>query len=71
MLGEKREIDIVEIPAMDTSFMDDIMKGGIADSGIESNGDVFFSYENQNVSNETSEERLTRFGFDVEKIKNW
>lgn len=71
MLGEKREIDIVEIPAMDTSFMEDIMKGGIADSGIESNGDVFFSYENQNVSNETSEERLTRFGFDVEKIKNW
>lgn len=33
--------------------------------------EMFFNYENQSVSNETSEERLTRFGFDVEKIKNW
>lgn len=71
MQEKKRQIDIVEIPAMDTSFMEDIMSGGVADSGIESNGDVFFDYEHQDMSSETSEERLTRFGFDVEKIKNW
>lgn len=72
MQGKGRVIDIVEIEAMDTSFMKDIMDGGIADSGIEANGDVFFSYENQDMSSdETSEERLTRFGFDVEKIKSW
>lgn len=38
-----REVDIgvsFDKP-IDTSFMNDIMQGGIADSGLESNGDVF------------------------------
>lgn len=69
-MQKERVIGVVEIPEMDTSFMEDIMNGGIADSGIESNGDVFFSYENNTIK-ETSEERLTRFGFDVDKIKKW
>ncbi|TLD81590.1 hypothetical protein LS68_000720 [Helicobacter sp. MIT 05-5293] len=69
-MEKKRIIEVVEIPEMDTSFMDDIISGGIADSGMEANGDVFFCYENI-PNQETSEERLSRFGFDVEKIKNW
>lgn len=71
MSTKDRVIEVVQIPTMDTSFMDSIMKGGIADSGIESNGDVFYSYENNNNDQETSEQRLARFGFDVEKIKEW
>lgn len=63
----KFTIDIVEIPPMDVSFMDDIMEGGIADSGLEANGDVFFCYEDL-TQEESSKERLLRFGFDVEKI---
>ncbi len=70
MSTKERVIEVVQIPTMDTSFMDSIMEGGIADSGIESNGDVFYSYANKN-QNETTEQRLVRFGFDVEKIKEW
>lgn len=62
-------IEVVQISA-DTPFMKDIMEGGIADSGIESNGDVYYHYENNNEQ-ETCEQRLARFGFDVEKIKKW
>lgn len=35
-------LEVVAIPNIDTSFIEEIKKGGIADSGIESNGDTFF-----------------------------
>lgn len=68
---KQRQIDIVEIPSMDTTFMKDIMDNGIADSAIDLRDDNFFSYDNKKMLDETSEERLRRFGFDVEKIKEW
>lgn len=63
------KISIVQIPTMDTSFMDEILENGIADSGLESNGDVYYSYDN--TQKEDSKERLLRFGFDVDKIDQW
>lgn len=68
---KQRQIDIVEIPTMDTTFMKDIMDNGIADSTVDLRNDNFFSYDNKNTLNETTEDRLRRFGFDVEKIKEW
>ena len=63
------KISIVQIPTMDTSFMDEILENGIADSGLESNGDVYYSYDN--TQKEDSKERLLRFGFDMDKIDQW
>ncbi|RDU51950.1 hypothetical protein CQA49_08920 [Helicobacter sp. MIT 00-7814] len=68
--GKLKAVEIVRIPEMDTSFMDNIMNGGIADSGFEAHGDVYYSYD-ANAANENCEERLKHFGFDVEKIKQW
>ncbi|WP_394977612.1 hypothetical protein [uncultured Helicobacter sp.] len=64
-------LEVVTIPNIDTSFIEEIKKGGIADSGVESNGDTFFSYRHEAPTKETSSERLERFGFDAEKIKCW
>lgn len=64
-------MEIIQIPTMDISFMDDIMKSGIADSSIDVKDDVYYSYENNGNEHESSEQRLTKFGFDVKKIKEW
>ena len=48
-----KELDIgVSIPHRDTAFMDSIMQSYIADSGLESTGDVYFQ---DNVPLEHSE----------------
>lgn len=62
-----KTIDIIQIPNIDDSFVDELLEAEIADSGLESNGDVYYSYEE--TGKEYSEERLKKFGFDVEKIK--
>lgn len=64
-----KTIDIIQIPNIDDSFVDELLEAEIADSGLESNGDVYYSYEE--TRKEYSEERLKKFGFDVEKIKQW
>ena len=64
-----KTIDIIQIPNIDDSFVDELLEAEIADSGLESNGDVYYSYEE--TGKEYTEERLKKFGFDVEKIKQW
>lgn len=58
---------------MDTSFMDDIMKSGIADSGLESNGDVFFedSLQGERMSDEEFDAFLERHGINAKEFREW
>ncbi len=67
-----RIIEVIQIPDMDTSFMDEIMQGGIADSGIVSNGDVFYQYEeSKQLSEADSKKELEKYGIDLNKLKQW
>lgn len=58
---------------MDTSFMDDIMKSGIADSGLESNGDVFFedTLQGERMSDEEFDAFLRRHGISLKEFREW
>lgn len=40
-----KTIDIIQIPNIDDSFVDELLEAEIADSGLESNGDVYYSCE--------------------------
>ena len=43
----KKETRVIEVPVLpedfDTSFLDEIVEGGITDSGLHSTGDMFYS----------------------------
>lgn len=62
-------VDIIQIPNIDATFVDDLMHADIDDGSLEVNRDVYYRYEES--KKEDSEERLSKFGFDVEKIKRW
>lgn len=63
------KVDIIQIPNIDATFVDDLMHAGIDDGSLEVDRDVYYLYEE--TKKEDSKERLTKFGFDVEKIKRW
>lgn len=70
-----RELDIgvkFDEP-IDTSYMDDIMKSGIADSGLESNGDVFFenTLQGERMSDEEFDKFLKRHGMSLKEFREW
>lgn len=70
-----RELDIgvkFDEP-IDTSYMDDIMKSGIADSGLESNGDVFFegTLQGERMSDKEFDEFLKRHGMSLKEFREW
>lgn len=68
----ERIIEVIQIPNMDTSFMDKIIQGGVADSGIVSNGDVFYQYEEiEQLSKADSKEELEKYGIDINKLQQW
>ncbi|WP_104722221.1 hypothetical protein [Helicobacter mesocricetorum] len=70
------KLDIgVSIPKMDSRFMDSIMSSGIADSGIESTGDVFFE-DNLKKSNDAMTEKefelfLDEVGIGAKNFREW
>lgn len=76
-----REVDIGVLfdKPIDTSFMNDIMQGGIAYSGLESNGDVFFedSLQDSNLQStkKWSDEEFDTFlesqGIDAKAFREW
>ena len=63
------KVGIIQIPNIDATFVDDLMHAGIDGGSLEVTRDVYYHYEEP--KKEDSEERLTKFGFDVEKIKRW
>lgn len=70
------EIDIgvsFEDNKMDTSFMDSIMQSGIADSGLESNGDVFYEYKMQGkkASDDEFKSFLESCGISEKEFREW
>ncbi|WP_300451949.1 hypothetical protein [uncultured Helicobacter sp.] len=71
----KTQIDIgVSIPVRDSSFMDSIMASDIADSGMESTGDVFFE-DNQKCDKKMTDAEFDAFleecGIGAERFKQW
>lgn len=71
----KNVLDIgVSILFRNSEFMDLIMNSGIADSGVESKGDVFFNYELKNTDEMTDDEFYTfldECGIGAEQFKQW
>lgn len=64
----------VSIPVRNSDFMDLIMTSGIADSGVESTGDVFFEYGLENADKMTNAEFddfLEECGIGAEQFKQW
>ncbi len=69
------QLDIgVSIPYRNSDFMDDIMASGIADSGIESTGDVFFEdnlQESEKMTDAEFDAFLEECGIGAERFKQW
>ena len=63
------KVNIIQIPNIDDTFVDDLMHADIDDGSLEAERDVYYRYEE--LKKEYSEGRLTKFGFDIEKIKQW
>lgn len=62
-----------EADRLDISFMDSIMSSSIADSGLESNGDVFFedSMQGERMSDEEFDSFLLGCGIDPKDFREW
>ena len=72
---DNQVLDIgVSIPVRNSDFMDSIMASGIADSGMETTGDVFFEDKTQGSTKMTDAEFdafLEEYGIDAEQFKQW
>lgn len=69
------QLDIgVSIPVRNSDFMDSIMASGIADSGMESTGDVFFEdnlQEGEKMTDAELDAFLEECGIEAEEFKRW
>lgn len=69
------QLDIgVSIPVRNSDFMDSIMASGIADSGMESTGDVFFEdnpQEGEKMTDAEFDAFLEECGIGAEQFKQW
>lgn len=67
----------VRIPHRDTAFMDSIMQSHIADSGLESTGDVYFQdnapleHSECKISDDEFYAFLGEFGIKREELDEW
>ena len=69
------QLDIgVSIPVRNSDFMDSIMASGIADSGMESTGDVFFDdnlQEGEKMTDAEFDAFLEECGIGAEQFRQW
>lgn len=62
-----------EADRFDTTFMDAIISSGIADSGLESNGDVFFedNMQGKKMNEEEFDSFLLECDIDPKDFREW
>ena len=74
-MNNQRVLDIgVSIPVRDSDFMDSIMASGMADSGMETTGDVFFEdklQRNKKMTDAEFDTFLEECGINAEQFKRW